>query len=98
MSAPTPKSTRTKGARLAAGALLITMYGLSHSAAAFGATAVHDRDGDGMPNRWEVNHDLNPDRANARGDKDHDGLRNLGEFRHGTDPTDVDTDDDGADD
>ncbi len=100
MAAPAPTPRRTKAARLAAGALLIAMYGFSHTAAAFGAAQVgtRDRDGDGMPNRWEVTHGLNPDRANARGDKDHDGLRNIGEFRRSTDPSDVDSDDDGVDD
>ena len=100
MPAPTPPSKRTRAARLAAGALLITMYGFSHGAAAFGAAQAtsRDRDGDGMPNRWEVANGLNPDRPNAGGDKDHDGLRNLGEFRHHSDPTDTDTDTDGVDD
>ena len=48
--------------------------------------AAPDSDGDGMPNRWELRHDLNPHRANARRDADQDGLRNLGEYRHDTDP------------
>jgi hypothetical protein len=66
-------------------------------------TAVHasgarDSDHDGMPNRWEVAHHLNPFRANANGDPDHDGLRNLGEFRHGTLPHSDDTDHDGVED
>jgi hypothetical protein len=51
-----------------------------------------------MPNRWEVRHGLDPDRANARGDRDHDGLRNLAEYRHRTDPRAEDTDHDGDDD
>jgi hypothetical protein len=51
-----------------------------------------------MPNRWEVAHDLNPDRANARADKDDDGLTNLGEYRHDGLPGDEDSDNDGHDD
>jgi len=62
------------------------------------AFASGDADGDGMPNRWELRHGLNPHQANARGDKDHDGLRNIGEFRHGTNPSDEDSDNDGEDD
>lgn len=57
-----------------------------------------DSDHDGMPNRWERVHGLNPEQANARGDKDHDGLHNLGEYRHGVDPADPDSDNDGHDD
>lgn len=97
MSPSASKSTLTKVTRLAVGLLLIAVVGLGYLATTAGA-AGRDRDGDGMPNRWEVNHGLNANRANARGDKDHDGLRNIGEFRHRTDPTDVDSDDDGSDD
>ena len=57
-----------------------------------------DSDGDGMPNRWEISHHLDPHHANANGDPDHDGLRNLGEFRHGTLPHSDDTDHDGVED
>src|SRR6476659_4075249 len=57
-----------------------------------------DADHDGMPNRWEASHGLNPHRANAGGDKDHDGLRNIAEYHQGTDPADEDTDNDGDDD
>jgi hypothetical protein len=57
-----------------------------------------DSDGDGMPDAWEISHDLDPDRFNARGDKDHDLLRNDGEYRAATDPRDEDTDNDGIDD
>jgi hypothetical protein len=60
--------------------------------------ASRDRDHDGMPNRWEVRHDLDPDRANASADPDGDGLANLAEYRHGGDPQREDTDRDGQDD
>ncbi len=63
-----------------------------------GASAVgrHDRDHDGMPDRWERVHHLNPRHANGRADADHDGSTNLQEFRHHTDPRDADSDDDGV--
>jgi hypothetical protein len=57
--------------------------------AAFTATLVvgSDRDGDGMPDQWELDHGLNPDNPNdASQDADLDGLTNLEEFRAGTDP------------
>ena len=77
-------------ASIAAGGLL-TMPSAS-------AVASRDSDGDGMPNRWELRHGLNPHKANARKDKDHDGLKNIGEFRRGLDPSDEDSDGDGDDD
>jgi hypothetical protein len=46
-----------------------------------------DRDGDGMPNDWELLYGFNPDSAaDASLDSDSDGLSNLDEFRSGTDP------------
>jgi hypothetical protein len=68
--------------------------------AAFGAHAARaaDSDHDGMPNHWEVAHNLNPQRANAHADPDRDGLTNIGEFRHGTLPHREDSDLDGIDD
>ncbi len=60
--------------------------------------ASRDRDGDGMPNRWEAKHGLNANRADAHTDLDKDGLANGVEFRKSTDPGDEDTDNDGHDD
>jgi hypothetical protein len=57
-----------------------------------------DRDGDGMPNRWEIRHGLNPNVANARADKDKDRLSNIAEFRRHTRPSNEDSDGDGHDD
>jgi len=85
------------GRTTAAAAILAAagVFGLASSAT---ATTVRDSDHDGMPNRWESTHGLNPHRANAKADPDHDGLRNIGEFRAGTKPHDEDTDNDGDDD
>ena len=50
-------------------------------------TAAGDRDGDGIPDDWEVQHGLNADdAADALLDADGDGLTNLQEFTAGTDP------------
>jgi len=57
-----------------------------------------DRDHDGMPDRWERRHGLDPHVDDARRDRDHDGLRNIGELRHSADPLDEDSDGDGDDD
>jgi hypothetical protein len=48
-----------------------------------------DRDGDGMPDGWELLHGLDPSSGSDRaGDPDHDGQDNLAEFQTGTDPRD----------
>jgi hypothetical protein len=87
----------TTGRRLSAVLAALAAGGLLTMAQPASA-ASRDSDHDGMPNRWELRHSLNPHKANARGDADHDGLRNLGEFKHGTDPQETDSDDDGLDD
>jgi hypothetical protein len=60
--------------------------------ATFSATLqvlVSDRDGDGLPDAWELAHGLNPaDAADAALDADRDGLTNLQEYLAGTDPRD----------
>lgn len=88
-----------RGHRLA---LMLTLSGLALSSGTLAAAAAQaergDRDGDAMPDQWEVRHGLNPDRPDARGDRDRDGLSNLGELRRGGDPRDEDTDNDGHDD
>jgi len=49
-----------------------------------------DTDGDGLPDSWEVNHDLDPNDSTgdngAEGDPDNDGYTNLEEYQGGSDP------------
>lgn len=81
------------GTALLAG-LALGGFGLAAPAVAGG-----DADGDGIPNRWERNHGLDPHRAADAGwDLDKDRLSNLAEYRHGGTLRDEDTDDDGIDD
>ncbi|WOO39344.1 hypothetical protein [Rubellicoccus peritrichatus] len=58
-----------------------------------------DSDGDGMPDDWEITHDMDPlDATGENGadyDRDSDNLSNLQEYNNTTDPNDADTDDDG---
>jgi hypothetical protein len=61
--------------------------------------ATGDRDGDGIPNRWERTHGMNPFKAaDAKADFDRDGLTNVREYRNHTALRDEDTDNDGHDD
>jgi PKD repeat protein len=57
-----------------------------------------DSDGDGMPDSWEILHDLDPydptGENGAEGDPDTDALYNIYEFWADTDPRDRDSDDD----
>jgi hypothetical protein len=53
--------------------------------------SVYDTDGDGMPDRWEFGHGLNPSSSNgidgAAADWDGDGMDNFAEWVADTDPT-----------
>jgi hypothetical protein len=94
--------SRTHVAARAVAAVTGTVFALA-SPATFALSLAHaapaDRDGDGIPNRWERNHGMNPRKAaDARADFDRDGLRNLREYRLRTLIRDEDTDDDGHDD
>lgn len=54
-----------------------------------GLAPVSDRDGDGMPDAWEIEHHLDPDDpADAALDADEDGASNLHEYLAGTNPND----------
>ena len=61
-----------------------------------------DSDGDGLPDCWETEYELDPNDGTgdngADGDPDDDGLTNALEYQYHTDPTDADTDDDGLSD
>ncbi len=88
---PRPGRVIAIGAALAAAGV----FAVAPVADAAGA----DSDRDGIPNRWERSHGMNPFKASdARADFDHDGLKNLGEFRRGGILRDEDTDNDGHDD
>lgn len=85
----------TRGLAVLAGSALLLTLGLAAPSEAAG----RDSDHDGIPNRWERSHGMNPHkRADARADFDKDGLTNLGEYRAGTRLRDEDTDNDGDDD
>jgi Pectate lyase len=49
-------------------------------AAPYNRAANWDTDGDGMPDAWEKNHNLNPNLADNNGDFDSDGYTNLEEY------------------
>lgn len=54
-------------------------------------TGPPDRDGDGLPDEWEIAQGTNPDQADGDEDPDADRLSNVGEFRAGTNPHDADS-------
>lgn len=47
---------------------------------------IEDRDGDGLPDRWETEYGTDPERDDALDDPDGDGLTNIEEFDRGSDP------------
>ena len=56
---------------------------------ALAALGLNDTDGDGMPDWWELWHNLNSnDPSDAALDSDNDGITNLNEYIAGTDPQD----------
>jgi hypothetical protein len=59
------------------------------------AAKSHDRNHDGLPDRWERAHHLSLRVNQAHRDQDHDGLSNRREFRLGTNPRRADSDRDG---
>jgi hypothetical protein len=57
---------------------------------------LEDTDGDTMPDKWELDHGLDPlDRADGELDPDQDGLTNQQEYDRRSDPHNPDTDGDG---
>jgi Mg-chelatase subunit ChlD len=57
-----------------------------------------DRDGDNLPDEWEIRFGTDPDVADANSDPDNDGKTNQQEKAAGTDPMDPDSDDGGESD
>ncbi|MFL5884977.1 MAG: hypothetical protein ACJ77M_07905, partial [Thermoleophilaceae bacterium] len=55
----------------------------------------HDRNHDGIPDKWERHFHLSLKHNDAKGNPDHDGLNNKQEFKDGTNPRKADTDGDG---
>jgi hypothetical protein len=55
-----------------------------------------DQDGDALPDRWELDHGLDPSVDDSAYDGDGDGLDNLDEYSHGASPGDADSDGDGV--
>ncbi|NLD38167.1 MAG: carboxypeptidase regulatory-like domain-containing protein, partial [Desulfatiglans sp.] len=53
-----------------------------------GGTLNSDTDGDGMPDEWEADNELNLLVNDANEDADGDGFKNLIEYKRGTDPQD----------
>ena len=54
-----------------------------------------DLDGDGMPDYYEDENDLDKTVDDSAEDPDSDGLKNIDEFVAGTNPQEADTDNDG---
>jgi len=52
-----------------------------------------DSDNDGMPDDWEIQNGLDPNRDDAAADPDADGISNLDEYLGGTDPAVYEADD-----
>src|SRR6266571_1887979 len=57
-----------------------------------------DRDGDGLPDRWERRYGLSTRHDSSLGDPDHDSLSNRAEYRLRLNPRRWDTDGDGLSD
>src|SRR5439155_7753073 len=68
-----------------------------HKSRSFPVTA-RDRDGDGLPDRWERRHRLSRHHKSTHGDPDHDSLSNRFEYRLHLNPRRWDTDGDGLSD
>ena len=93
-----PNSSVLRFKAVLSSAALLALCALLLLPAAARAQAA-DSDGDGLPDAWEIQYTLNPNRAGgvngAAGDPDRDGLVNGDEFANGTNPRRADTDGDG---
>jgi hypothetical protein len=84
----------TKIKLLLFGVLLAAMLALPGAAMA----KSHDRNHDGIPDKWEKHFGLSTKHNVAKADPDRDGLNNLGEFRSHTNPRKADTNGNGVND
>jgi hypothetical protein len=78
--------------------IVLVLFLVAFEAVSISVSARHqlDTDGDGIPDRWEIDHGLNPyDPSDANLDYNYDNLTNLEEYKKRWDPWDTDTDDDG---
>ncbi|MCI0344994.1 MAG: thrombospondin type 3 repeat-containing protein, partial [Chloroflexi bacterium] len=76
--------------------LIVVQNGGRESGIVLTVRPADDRDGDQIPDAYELANGLDPsDGGDAESDADRDGLTTVQEFRHGTDPRRADTDGDG---
>jgi len=95
MKHTTTRSRLLRATIAGSASVLLALTAVGPSASAAG----NDADQDGIPNRWENSHGLDPhNAADATRDPDHDGLVNRGEYRNDGLLRDEDSDNDGQDD
>jgi hypothetical protein len=75
--------------------LLLPMIVLAFAASTASAARPHDRDHDGLPDRWEKRYHLSTHKKSAKKDPDRDRLANRREYHLRTNPRKKDTDGDG---